>query len=305
MTYYLQALNIDLDLYASDQHSPAVGASGSKQQTALLLGGYSYGSLILARLRPIENTIQRFQSAEVGSAAAEIILRARKLGRETIRSIEELYSPSSPRGRQLQPPNSATSPTKRIGASPITMGGEETDPSTRRRSRDSRRSLDVIRKSVEMPRRVKDRIRRHSTHREEDATSKGIETPKSATPSSTYDVPQVLVRYLVISPVLLPFTHTLCPPGPPSAMFSLKKAASSEGTPSIQFLHSPTLAIFGSVDVFTSSRRLRTWAERQSKASDSSFEWHEIEGAGHFWREDGTMQSLQQKIASWVKIGIK
>lgn len=76
-----------------------------------------------------------------------------------------------------------------------------------------------------------------------------------------------------------------------------KQVGSSTGS---LFLENPTLAVFGSKDVFTSSNRLRGWAEKQSRASHSTFEWEEIQGAGHFWREDGVMQALQQRIVAWV-----
>ena len=107
--------------------------SNNNPSLELLLGGYSYGSLIVARLPLVSDIIQRFQQAETGTAAAEIILRARTLGKETRKHVEEALRPSSPRGRnQLGPSDVATSPTKRVGTSPMTMGGEETDPSERR-----------------------------------------------------------------------------------------------------------------------------------------------------------------------------
>lgn len=98
----------------------------------LLLGGYSYGSLVLARLPPASAIVTRFQEAPLGTAAAEIILRAQTLAKHTVRAIEEARSSKRPRGRTLSDGNSITSPSTRAKASPVTIGGEETDPSTLR-----------------------------------------------------------------------------------------------------------------------------------------------------------------------------
>ena len=280
----------------SEAESRTNSSTHRTRPVQLLLAGYSYGSLVLARLPPVFSIIQRFESAEVGTSAAEIILRARTLAKQTVRISEDVQSPSSPRGRQLKPESTATSPTKRIGASPITVGGEETDPSQRRRSRDSKRSMDLVRKSVEMPHRIRAHLRRHS--------EKEDDTAISALPSSTKNVPSITSRYLIISPVLLPLTHTLCPPGPSPSAFNLGKRDIGDDTkPGAQFLRNRTLAIFGSSDVFTSVKRLKTWSEKQSKQSESSFEWAEIDGAGHFWREEGVMQALQRRITAWVESG--
>lgn len=277
-------------------------AYGSLQTThhtppiTLLLGGYSYGSLILARLPPISSIVERFAAAELGTSAAEILLRARTLSKQTLRAMESAQSPSSPRGRQLQPDDAATSPQRRVGASPITMGGEETDPANRRRSRDSRRSGDLIRKSIETPQRIKARIKgspaRHAAATDDSQTT--------STSGRSVDVPVVIPRYLLISPVLLPFSQTLCPPGPPSMFAGLRRHSNVDGHAGNAFHDFPTLAVFGSSDVFTASRRLKGWAERASRESKARFEWEEIAGAGHFWHEEGVMQVLQKRIADWT-----
>ena len=283
-----------------DQSAHTTKLSGNRVE--LLLAGYSYGSLVLARLQPISAVIKCLESAEMGTAGAELILRARTLAKQTRLSLEELYSPSSPRGRQLRPDDAATSPTKRIGASRIVIGGEETDPANRRRSRDSRRSVDFMRKSVEMPHRIKAQIKRSGT-----SSPKGKDHDTPLTPAipanpmtaGLENRPVVSSRYLVISPVLLPFTQTLCPPGPPS--LGLRRMTGADASAGALFLEDPTMVIFGSTDGFTAARRLKGWAEKMAKDTSSQFEWHEIDGAGHFWREAGVMQDLQEKVAAWVK----
>ena len=306
MAYYLQSLRpIDNDNSFYPIHSATnvlsiQNRSPPSSSVRLLLGGYSYGSLILARLPTMSSIVQRLECAEVGTAGAEILLRARAMAKQTENLFEVAQSPSSSRGRQLKPDNGTTSPTRRIGASPITVGGEETDQSTRRRSRDSRRSMDLVRKSVDLPRRVKTRMSRSATPIARPGDEK--ETPVRS-PARGNDSLTITTRYLVISPVLLPFTQTLCPPGPPSWIPSFRKRTTEDAKAGVLFLDNPTLAIFGSTDVFTSSRRLRGWAQNMSSESKSAFEWAEIEGAGHFWNEAGVMQKMQETIFAWVKEG--
>lgn len=320
MAYYLQQLETLDDLYKLEtipsisnglDRVDAAAKTSADNSIELLLAGYSYGSLILARMQAMSSIIHRLESAEMGTAGAELILRARTLSKQTRLSLEELQSPSSPRGRQqLRPDDATTSPTKqRVAASPVIMGGEETDPSSRRRSRDSRRSMDFMRKSVEMPHRVKARMKRSSTpgsgsprqgSKEEPSTPGTPATPATPKLDATLSTPNVKARYLIISAVLLPFTQTLCPPGPPNVIAGFRRL-SGDSSVGAMFLDNPTLLIFGLSDGFTAARRLKGWAEKMSKDSRSSFEWHEIEGAGHFWREAGVMQSLQAKVSAWVK----
>ncbi|WPG97521.1 Hypothetical protein R9X50_00029800 [Acrodontium crateriforme] len=319
-----------------------------QQPLQLLLGGYSFGSLVLARLPPPVSIINRFQEAEVGTSGAEIFLRARTLAKQTWRAAEaSSFTSSEPqtplRGRAMRDahpsPEAAEtggrSSLHRVRASPVTVGGEETDSRDRRtHSRghhSARQSLEeVVRRSVEIPRRiVKSHHAHHPWHKsrshergqqtELDDGHSRPSTPTASTPTANTTnaglnkgAPVVSTRYLLISPVLFPFTHTLCPPG--ASMFSSTTATrrghhQSDGPVGAQFLSHPTLAIFGSADGFTSNKRLQGWAQRQvsdstSKASgqderEARFEWAMIEHAGHFWREAGVMRRLQEQIMRW------
>lgn len=278
-------------------HSVAV--TSQAQSTRLVLGGYSYGSLILARLPPVPAILKRFEDATTGTAAAEIILRARTMAKQTLQTLHEQQTPTTPRGRTLKPEDAGRRSLQHARPSPMTMGGEETIASDRRRSKDSRRSVDVVRKSVEMPRRVAANIRKRSNRSVSKPTTSD-QVVVSPTNGCECTHPEPIVSYLFISPVLLPFTNVLSPPGPPIPSFGIRKQA-VEGTAESAFLQHPTLAIFGSQDAFTASRRLRNWAARQAQdARQGAFEWHQIDGAGHFWREAGVMQALQNKIVAWT-----
>lgn len=256
----------------------------------MLLGGYSYGSLVLARLPPLSTIVQLFDRPEIGTTASEIILRAKSLAAETRLDQKSPSTATSPRGRQLKPDHAALSPNRRAGASPLLLGGEETDPTMRRRSRDSRRSTDIIRKSIDKVHNKRRSTDKRPRSRRRDVSSRSSDEGQGA--------PAVSVRYLIISPVILPFTTSLCPPGPPSIGLSLMKQANPSS--GLTFLQHPALAIFGSKDVFTSSKRLRNWAEKQSRDSRAGFEWEAIECAGHFWHEEGAMQALQDRVSKWA-----
>lgn len=294
IVYYLQHLS-------QSSSKPRSTPQSSAGPIPLLLGGYSYGSLILARIPPTPTILHRFSTAALGTSAAEILLRARTLAKQTLQAAAlttDYQTPTSPRGRSLHPEHSPTgSPSKR--ASPMTVGGEETDPAARRRSRDARRSADVIRRSVEAPRRLRAHIKHRHVGREQSG-DEGDETPpmpKNPGGEMASGVPEVSTSYLFISPVLVPFRSALLPPGAPTAGFAFGKG---EASASRQYLRHPTLVLFGSHDAFTASKRLGQWAERQAAESQAEFRWSEIDGAGHFWSEAGVMKALQRRVVEWM-----
>lgn len=65
-------------------------------------------------------------------------------------------------------------------------------------------------------------------------------------------------------------------------------------------LENPTLAVFGSEDGFTAAKKLGVWGQKMQGLS-KKFEWRRIEGAGHFWREEGAEEELRVAIGEWVE----
>ncbi|KAF2089172.1 hypothetical protein K490DRAFT_37912 [Saccharata proteae CBS 121410] len=55
----------------------------------LLLGGYSYGSLIVARLPSTQDILSRFADSEDGSPAARVLLRAQSLAAQTVAELQD------------------------------------------------------------------------------------------------------------------------------------------------------------------------------------------------------------------------
>ncbi|KAK3675209.1 hypothetical protein LTR78_004718 [Recurvomyces mirabilis] len=297
MMYYAHHLS-------SVRRSSADGAQigdDARHPMPLLLAGYSYGSLVLARLPSITKIVERFHAAAMGTAAAEIMLRARTLAKQTMKTFD-LHAPgnATSRGRMLEPNDAATGSTVNSKASSVIMGGEETDSSQRRHSPDSRRSVDAVR---ELPHRLKAHIRQssdtndkhHSRRRSQNTT-----TPPG-TVDSTLATPSVTAHYALISPVILPFSNLISPPGAPSLTMGVKKAGTADKNAGALFPQQPTLVIFGTRDTFTSTKRFLAWAEKQTKLSPS-FEWEQVEGAGHFWRESGVMQALQARVAKFAQV---
>ncbi|KAK3071658.1 hypothetical protein LTR53_008258 [Teratosphaeriaceae sp. CCFEE 6253] len=278
-------------------------ATSGERPIDLLLGGYSYGALVLNRLPFILGMLRRFQGASTGSAAAEIVLRAHTLAEQTLEQHAEAPSHEKS-GLTMEPEESASlSPTKRTHASPITVGGEETESSERRRSRDSRRSVDLIRKSVDVPRRIKAQMRGASGSSSKDYHQEVTEAKSTETHGHSDDevAPAVRVVYLIVSPLILPFTTAMCPPGSPSlAPSPWRKREPTDTSAGAQFLQHPTLAVFGDKDGFTSSKRLRAWAEKQAQLSGGGFKWTQVQGAAHFWREEGAMRELTEVVAKWA-----
>jgi hypothetical protein len=300
---------------SSTTPSPPTTPPQSNHHITLLLSGYSYGSLILSRLPPISEILTRFENAPHGTTAAEIILRSYRLAQESTSLLLELQqkqqrqpqTPPETRGRRLIP---ADLPKPRLRASAVVVGGEETLPQERRRSRETSRGASIVRRSVEVPMRIKARVRRRSsgilrpgsngTGAREDAKASdesvvGAGLRASASPQTS--VPDVSVKYLLVSPVLPPLAHTLVPP----VSWAGLKGGVEKGT-GFGALTCPTLIVWGSVDSFTSNRRLKAWVERLSKtAGPGTLRWRDFEGAGHFWREAGVMKMMTGEIGEWIR----
>lgn len=347
--YYLSTLVIPVqfDILASVDQSSFDGPllqtdadTTGQASLELLLAGYSFASLVLCRLPAVFTILNRFKSAENGTAATEIFLRARTLATQHRKTIATRLQ----RGRRP----SSTSPSKPAhwrNPSHVILGGEESDlaSSRRRHSRgDSRGSCEAIR---ELPRTIKSRMHRPRSGQFHLRTSSDREQEQQHNTMSSEPQKQlhqqqlqqqrqpISIRYLLISPVLIPLSTTLVPPGIPfisatatagggSTSLETEEKSTAAGVFSLQY---PTLIAFGSSDTFTSSKKLFQWAERLAKDSavvattaataaatnttttataphsvDAKVEWTQIDGAGHFWREGGVMRELQGNIREWV-----
>ena len=244
--------------------------AGAKDSIVLILGGYSYGSLITTNLPSTENILAPFRTVTKGTAAAEIRLRALHLSSQW--NSEAQQNPRRGRGLAAQ----SLSP-----ASPhsVVFGGDESEPGTRRASRESRRSIDVVRRSMD---RSKARLGlRHSS-------SETVTLPQEER-LGLFDLTPPRTHYLLVSPLL-----------PPISVFATMFTKSDSRTAEDKLRTHPTLAIYGDKDFFTSHKKLRKWAGHLAAEADSRFTYREVSGAGHFWHEEGVDGQMRRCIGEWV-----
>lgn len=285
--------NLSEDVTTSSRTSSSNDALTGRGMT-LLLGGYSYGSLITSHLPTMEQVLNRFAKTSRGTAEDEIRLRALSL---SMQWNKEADLQSEVRGRGLRSKEKLGESSHSIA---IVMGGEATEPGTNRSSRDSKRSFDIIRKSVDRSRRRLALRKPSSGHESEPHLSEEN--------VSTTEIPLPRVQYLLISPLLPPISSL-------ATMFSKLDShfpSFSQPHESTGGLHTsshsehmltshPTLAVYGGNDFFTSHKKLRKWAENLVGKPGSNFQFREIAGAGHFWQEEGVEKLMRCSIREWLQ----
>jgi alpha/beta superfamily hydrolase len=310
------------------------GTIWSLSRTLILLGGYSYGSLITMSLPTISSVLEIFKAPELGTAASEIRLRAQQLAsqqneffasyaaelqRESDNAMERRHK----RGRSLKS-NQSLSPRKI--SSGVRIGGEESNPELRRTSHDSRRSFSIdapdrLRKSMDrvrsMGRRPNSAILSPKRHKSlgtvaarplSSSSSTNSPTPvdgnndeKIKTTMEIVELDELRACYLLVSP-LQGLVHSLASMWtlPKSKLRSHSKTGDDPSEEICILASNDTLAVFGDRDVFTSSKKLRAWASELANREESRFQYVEINGAGHFWHEDGVVQSLKNAVEEFV-----
>ena len=244
----------------------------------LIIAGYSYGSLITTLLPPVEEIVKRFGRVRKGTAEAEIRLRAVSLAAQWNKDAV-LYHETHQGGKKMSCEKLRTS----AHAMTMAIGGEESEPGSRRPSHESRRSLDAVRRSMERSR--KKLLRQHSSEASEETL-----VVESLVP---VDIPLPQTHYLLIS--LLQ---------PPISMFATMFSHLGTGylaERETKFLDHPTLVIYGEKDLFASQRRLRKWAESLESKPNSLLRFHEVTGAGHFWHEEGVGSKMRSYIKEWLQ----
>ncbi|KAI9371948.1 Alpha/Beta hydrolase protein [Aspergillus egyptiacus] len=138
------------------------------------------------------------------------------------------------------------------------------------------------------------------------------QSPASSTASVTHNAEDVLkssdttISYLLISPLLPPLTQFLTF-FMDLSLLEVDDQGSGERRqircpkPKDQLCSYSTLAIYGDQDTFTSISRLRKWSDELRSAPRSRFLSTEIEGAGHFWREEGVEPRARHSLRLWLR----
>jgi alpha/beta superfamily hydrolase len=236
----------------------------------VVLGGYSYGSLIASHLPNPCEILKTFSTCEEGTAAAEIKSRAASLAGQRNEEIRVLgaarihHRKSSHKHRHT-----------------LLVGGEETTPEKRRRSTETRRSTD-IRMSLDIPRTL-------SQFRRKSYESKQPSTPPKPV-HLEHSLPKIEPAYLLVSPLLTPISTFTA--------WSLKQDTEEQ---CVRFSKNPSLAVFGDDDFFTSAKTLRRWSQFIGSRPASRFRCVEIKGAGHFWHDRDTQIQLKKAVKDWLK----
>ncbi|KAL6716530.1 hypothetical protein ACLMJK_006097 [Lecanora helva] len=247
----------------------------------LLLGGYSYGALIVTLLPPTPSILNRFETPSKGTAISGIKLRATSIAAQWSKDVA-LYL----QAEKARKSKSHESLRPSAGAMAMAMGGDESEHPSKRPSHEGKRSIDAIRRSIDrLPQKLRSRQHSHSSV----ASSSGTATEENSTATSTTTTPEPRTCYLLISPPL-----------PPVSIFlSMHSRPASECEHKL--VSNETLAVYGDSDFFTSQKKYRRWAEGIEGLEGSRFRGMEVEGAGHFWREDGAAQEMGRRIREWVK----
>lgn len=258
-----------------------------------IMGGYSYGAMITTLLPPLPTLLAPFETPELGSAAAEIRLRAEHLA-DVERGVLA-------RARVALEERGGASPRR----SGIRVGGTESGEV--RRSGDGRRSFiggteERIRRSIGD---VVGRRRRREGGEGEGREGKEVEGMRRLE-SAGLVVPKA--AYLLVSPLQGVITHLATMSFLPSK-FSFPFRTPSRHIESgetnspdedraeifpedLKLTENPTLAIFGDRDGFVPASRLRAWAGRMQGVRGSRFHAVEVSTGGHFWIEEGVLGKL-------------
>ena len=237
---------------------------------ALLVGGYSYGSLVATHLPPVPSILALFSHPEKGSAAAEIRLRAAHLAEDW---NEECAA-------------------RRRGRSSAVHGGEEGEPGSRRSRESSRRSVEILRRSVERTREKFSPGRRHSH-----------EASTEARKLEAVDITVAQTAYLLVSPLLPPISSflTLFAKHKPALREPKDETPESSAGCSDEFANHPTLIVHGDDDFFTSSKKLRKWTAELAARPGSQLRSVEVPNAGHFWHDPDAQRRLAEAVDHWTQ----
>ncbi|PYI34741.1 alpha/beta-hydrolase [Aspergillus indologenus CBS 114.80] len=117
-------------------------------------------------------------------------------------------------------------------------------------------------------------------------------------------IQRTTVAYLLISPILPPINRFLTLFAKLSLDIGTFESSQRQSIPcpqpADQVCAHETLALYGTQDTFTSVHKLQTWSKELRQNPSSKFRSVEIDGAGHFWIEDGVRSQARDAIRNWL-----
>ena len=278
--------------------SPLTPDSHEDARPWLILGGYSYGSMIASCSPRLDVVEQVLKTVDEDSAANEIKARAHSIGRDLAAFIAMHKDGTFTQGRQSSRNAEATgSPTHKLK-----VGGYESEAASSRVSRESsRKSLDAerVRHSIDRARH-KFKIRTRSGE-----SSKSVQ-PVAEVDEKTIGRAEPRIAYLLVSPLLGATIGLTTMFRKPSLELKDSEtghvAVSDTSTNDRKFLTQPTCFIYGTKDLFTSHKKLKKWADELHGQASSTFASYGVDGAGHFWSEPGVSTRLRSCVADWLLV---
>jgi len=271
------------------------GASTAPRDSdpVLLLGGYSYGSMIASHLPTRDQVLDLFRAPTADTPENEIKLRAEDLSRDAT-AYFDMHMPNI--SLSINRTRGHKADENRHSHRAVAMGGYESEVASRRVSRESSRmSLDGerVRQSI-------DNVRRKISHHRVVSPQKS-ECKVQA--SSGIDPIWPRIAYILLSPLLPPIAGF-------TTMFSKLHFEGRNGRPNMatssssmefeELTSNPCICIYGSKDAFTSDRRLQRWTEGLCSRSGSRFVSIRT-NSGHFWQDADGIIRLQSGLVEWLK----
>lgn len=320
LAYYIYHLDpfkhVDHTTEESDEPTKTIDEITNEKPTGerersnvLVIGGYSYGSLITAQLPPLETILEPFSAPSSASNEAQIRLRAASLAEQqntlirlTRQAIREI------------------SYTRKAAEHGVRVGGSEGNMSPQR-SVDGRRSIsrELEEKLHELVAKTKSNLAAQRSLRHHRHTSSG---PLPKVPEDDDDGPLVVEKRRKPEPAdgRLPHLEGFAPPqqayvllspipGLASHLVTFKLLPNALSRPRLpeedpaeaKLVRHPTLAVHGDADMFVLPSKAREWVARLSGAQGSKFRGVEMPTAGHFWAEPGVLEKLLELVGEFVK----
>ncbi|KAL7927043.1 Alpha/Beta hydrolase protein [Trichoderma austrokoningii] len=128
------------------------------------------------------------------------------------------------------------------------------------------------------------------------AAAAAVPAKGKLSPASGFVTPRP--AYLLVSPLQGLVTHLATMSLVPS-VFTRPKPH-QEDDAEAKLVRNPTLAVFGDNDIFVPVGKLRAWVGRLSSQPGSQFQGHEIGSAGHFWAEEGALDSMLDLVCGFA-----
>lgn len=224
--------------------------------------------MITSHLPPIADILSNSSEVATGTAAAEGLLQARKLAGQWNKAIE--WGAHSEGG--LERASTIAQESLQINAPSVSVGRGES-------AANLRASTSEV------------------THSNEGVQPTGNTAPIPSDLAIHNKEAEILAprtHYLLISPLLPPISLV-------ATFFSSPRISKERQNHPSNLTSFPTLAVYGSNDVFTSVKNLRKWATKLAAEPASQFRYKEVEGAGHFWQEEGAARQLRDAVREWVR----